>query len=371
MKNISVVIDEGETMSFFGSFYDQTENEIVLGGMFSFCNTQPVEVLFGSQSNLETLKLSFAGENDVSLSCNNTSLSGLSLEMPSGNLFLEGEVGVQDFLTLSSGKLFVEEGGVVLLNSDVSSLVFNNLASNDSYVVGNLKRRVVAGMEYDFPVGDVDAYHPVVLTDLSDDDDVTISYSASLDDEWRGVGGSDDVTFSLDGGWIVKDNDMGSEYKIQLSRLGNDANLLDDKMAVFYTSDHLNAFETPYVDRSSLLIEPFYVMANERKGSGMYSLVRNDYGLNEEEEDLEVVNTLVADDSSPSYFKIPDLHKFKRVDIRVSDSWGRIVFTSKEYANDFDSRKYPSGTYYYHLTGYLSDGKKIVKDDIIEVIRKK
>lgn len=357
---------------FVGGFYDDTSARLVGNANFYFRNDFPVDIFLASESDFSGLNLSVEGRADVNLICDDASLTSLTLNMMNSDIFLNGELGLTSHLSLVSGRLLLEEvSSMSILNTSENAIIFNNVSSNGSYVVGALKRSVLEGGTYFFPVGNADSYHPVVVTDVDSDDLVKITYDSSLEEAWRSVYKLGDFIFPLSGGWRVEDETVGNTYNLGLSVLNDNGDVIEGEVDVFYTEGTLDPLVKPIVDRSLSSFEDYYLLTQEPKEAGLYSLIESDFGLNEKRDDIDLVNTIVINSTAQAYFIIPKLQDYERVSMTVYDSWGRIIFDTKVYANDFNCRNYPSGTYYYHLVVYLSDGAEIVKDDIIEVLREK
>jgi hypothetical protein len=63
------------------------------------------------------------------------------------------------------------------------------------------------------------------------------------------------------------------------------------------------------------------------------------------------------DGSSSSNEYIPIVYEYQRMELFVLDRWGRKVFESSNYKNDWDGGNLPDGTYFYRLNtfGYFQD----------------
>ncbi len=368
IKDVGIIIKGGVCLQ--GDFFDESNGGLTVVGDLCFKNLSENEFVFSSRSDYAKTQLCFKGSANSYLEADNVSFMSLELNMPDSDLYLSGDLSLSNSLSLFSGRVLhgSYEGEVSLTNSSESSIVFNNVKNNTSYLAVKLNRAVVPGNEYYYPMGDEKAYHPFIISDIDVENNIKLSYSPTLDEEWADATGNNDFVFPTSGAWLVENNGFETSFKTSLS-IVDDAGLeLDEKHALFYVSDPPIYSANSVVDRD-VKFENSYMRSGLRNGAGLYALVESKFGVTPEGDDINLVNTIVVNNTFPSCFIIPEMSKYKRIEFKVYDSWGRVVFSSKEYANDFNCKNYPNGTYYYHMIAILLDGKEIVKDDIIEVVR--
>ncbi|WP_461632510.1 T9SS type B sorting domain-containing protein [Labilibaculum euxinus] len=360
----------GESLCLQGSLFDKSDAMFKLEAELCFRNAIENELLLLSGSDISLGSFCFKGSADSYLKLADADCLSLELNMSDSDLFLSGELTLTDRLSLFAGRVLADgDGQVNLNNSSESSLIFNNVKNNASYLGVKLSRAVFEGGEYVYPVGDESSYHPFVISYLSADANVSVTYSTNYDEMWSDVTNNYNYEFSFSGAWQVDDDGVGVNFTPQLSKLTADGKVVDDNLAVFYVADPWDPLGRPVVDYSPVHTSEYMLGLSKKNFSGLYSLVKSDYGLSPEGDDIYLVNAIVANQNSPSYLIVPDLDRYQRVSMEVYDSWGRLVFVNKEYSNDFNCRDFPSGTYYYHLQALLKNGVEIIKDDMVEVIR--
>jgi len=82
------------------------------------------------------------------------------------------------------------------------------------------------------------------------------------------------------------------------------------------------------------------------------------------------VNFISLSDGANSHFIIHDITKYKKIKLTIYNSWGKKVYKSDNYQNDFDALNYPEGTYYYQAYCTLIDTvEEICKNSFFEVKR--
>jgi hypothetical protein len=369
LKDIDLVINDNCCLQ--GSFYDESDGGLQLRAELCVLNSNVNEIVFSSGSDVVGAQLCFKGSANSFLEGNGLNFESLELGMSGADLYLNGGLSLCSRLLLFSGRVLDDgAGSIKLTDPSETSLIFNNVKNNSSYLAATLSRAVLPGREYYYPVGDEVSYHPFVASEFEAANQVSLSYSSSLDEQWADVTGNADVRFPFSGAWVVEDDGLGASFMARMSKLDKEANVVEGSMDALYATNPPAFFEDPIFERSLLETDGYFLSTTQKQGTGMYSLIESNYGLTPEKDDIELVNTIVVDQTSETYFIVPEAEKYQRIEIAVYDSWGRVIFTSNEYVNDFNCRDYPSGTYYYHMNAVLLDGSKIVKDDIIEVVRK-
>ena len=114
-------------------------------------------------------------------------------------------------------------------------------------------------------------------------------------------------------------------------------------------------------------------------GTGVYQLHIVDYCMNTSDSIVNVnvetscvldfPNVISPDGAGAALndlFYINGLDKFPGSSLVIYNRWGNLLFKSSDYQNDWSSRKFPSGTYYYILS--VSDGRTL--PGFFQIVRK-
>jgi gliding motility-associated-like protein len=86
--------------------------------------------------------------------------------------------------------------------------------------------------------------------------------------------------------------------------------------------------------------------------------------------DIKIPNVVTPNDGGTTglnkLFYIKNLRYFPGTSLTVFNRWGKKVYESKDYQNDWDCDRHPSGVYYYVLSGSLL---KETKNGFFEILR--
>ncbi len=81
------------------------------------------------------------------------------------------------------------------------------------------------------------------------------------------------------------------------------------------------------------------------------------------------INFISLSDGIDTRFTIRNLNtKYTKVKLSIYNSWGKRIYQSQNYQNEFDARKYPEGTYYYQVH-YTQNGvnEEMYKNSFFEI----
>jgi hypothetical protein len=337
----------------------ESASNFKLEGRCVFFNSSTVEL---SDYFIGDGSLILRGDLDVSVIINNTQIGSLFAEMNGANINLEGNLDVVNSLTLSSGKIITDfDNAIFVSNSAESAINYNEDALSDSYIVGNLKRAVDEGGSYYYPVGNINGYHPFYIRNSSSAGHVQVSFDEGVPGLWEMSRNTSSVKLQETGAWVVEVlSGFDMHFTAGLSILDSYQELLSDPGNVFYASN-LNFSESDISSESASSL-PYYLEGDFKYSSGVYALVESAAEMD------QITNTLLVNGYDDSRFKL-DLSKFQSIRLIIFDSFGREVYKSNDYQNEFDAQQMQSGTYYYDLKGKLTNGQAYNHNDFIEVIR--
>ena len=350
-----------------GDFIDESDGKLSLDGELCFFNSTENEVSFSLDSELQEALINFKGNAESTLYANGARIRDLQLDIPGADLYLNGELQIDGSLSLFNGRIFTDENNPIYLsNPSESAIIFNNAIDNTSFIIGQLKRKVSPESIYDFPLGNETTFHPIRLSAFEGDGVAQVTYNSDIEAEWRTSYPDSKFVFPT-GGWILETE--GLSYQPDLSLADKNGELLDQKYAILYSNDYPFFQTEPFIDRNASLKEEFYLESKEQLSSGMLTVVESNFGYLSKENDIELVNTIVVKDNAESHFIIPGLEDFQFIKLKVYNSLGGLIFSSDNYMNNLDFRKYNDGTYYYYLNALTKDGNSIKKSELIEVVR--
>jgi len=337
----------------------ESTSSFVLEGRCVFFNSSEIELANYFIGNGIVI---FRGTSDATLISNNSELGSLFLEMDGADIYTDGDVTVKNVLKLSSGKIITGfNNEIYVSNSDENAIEYNEDALSVSYIKGNLKRAVDVSPRYYYPIGNNNGYHPFYIRNSSSVGDVQVCFDDNIPGLWETIGKTPSVKLEESGAWIVKSlPGVEMQFIAGLSTLDSYQQPLSDLVNIFYTNN-LNFLETD-ISNESVSVSPYYLEGNFIHSSGIYALAKSTKQID------QFSNTLYVNGNNDSRFKI-DLSKFKTISLVVFDSFGREVFNSIDYQNNFDAQYMQSGTYYYFLKGELINGQPYNHNDFIEIIR--
>lgn len=361
----SFVLGKGVCCAVTGGVNINTD-DFINEGVWVFVNAYEIEINLPSY-NLGGGGFVFNGEANqyIHVEGGECQFGYMKLNMPS-SIYLNGSIGLHDSLILSNGLFHIEgENKLSLKFESPSNLKMADEKSDQSYIVGNLTRTTKSATSYFFPVGDETGYHPLYLSDIDSNDELNVFFERDIPFNWQGSGVNRDLELIDIGGWIVKsDLFIDNSFIIGLSSFDDSGNFIENANGIFYSEDPVFFSESVEVSSTLVSSRDLFVENTTKYYQGAYALISNTDEFN------EVPNIIVANDANETYLKF-NLGKYKNIKLRIYDSFGRIVYRSNAYSNDFDTKKYTSGTYYYYIDTELKNGKKILKTDILEIVRPK
>jgi hypothetical protein len=278
---------------------------------------------------------------------------------------------VSNSLHLTSGLIDVLAGSELYVkNISPEAISYSNDINSKSYVIGTISRDVRPSDPYFFPVGDDDGIHPLYIKNCSMSDKVSVSYFPDIETTWNAA--QKEVSLALPGGWQIDTENATTTFIPGMSLFGVDES---DKysLSVLNISD-LEVLPPKFaMDFNSILtVDMLYLTTNTPNRSGLLALGQMKQITNPdiEDEGPKLVNFLVANGTSRSTFEVPGINNYKQITLKVFNRNGNLVYESGNYKNDFDAIKYREGTYFYVMNLEKLDGKKILKRNIIEIVRR-
>ena len=368
IENMSVYFDE--VSCFTGSFFDYSDGELAVNSELCFVNFNEIDVELLPTSDLGRATINFTGSANSFLNTSNN-IDQLIVGLSGADLYLTGELQISSLLALYNGRLIGGDYDLVYItNSQASAIENNNSVGNTSYVAGKIQRTVEPeGASYIFPVGDMNAYHPIIISNVDTQTNLLVYYDSDIDDYYNDSANTD-YEFSTSGGWLVNYNGFTSFFNVSLSLLDQYGNLLSGRQNLFYTDYPFFFSSNPIIDKKSTVVDNFFILGSERYSKGMFSLTEYTDEYIYEYIEGEWVNFIIKDGTSESLFIIPHLENFEVLKIKIYNSIGALIFKSDNYTNNFDAREFKSGTYYYLVEALLKDGMLYNKKGIIEIVTK-
>lgn len=366
----SLKVSNGSSIVFPGGLKVAEGASVVNNGKVFFSNKNNSEFNLGSL--LDGVGLySIMGNADITVS----GVGFSSLNVNSGkSVFVDSDLSIVEKLTLTTGIVDVATGKKLkILSQDKDAIVFNNSYGNQSFIQGTLSRNASAGVSYTFPIGTTfSGFHPFSVDGLVSPDYISVSYLPDFDDKWNSLHEiSKGVSLVDVGGWQVATGISGTTFRPYLS-LFNTSGIIDGNYMLFYTAD-LDASPVKFtLDNNSRLAGNNMVTSKMGAYSaGIFALNALKTEVNPDGVKIpRLINFIVADGSGRTTFEVPDIENYKQVVLSVYNRFGSKVYESNSYANDFDTRRFPQGTYFYELTLITKEEKRVLVRNIIEVARR-
>ncbi|WP_421918716.1 gliding motility-associated C-terminal domain-containing protein [Marinifilum sp.] len=323
-----------------------------------------VEVINCENSDLGPGVFNLNSEYDVTINGDNIKLGTFNLNLPSSKLHTNANFEISKLLFLNSGLLVLNNGNELFVsNEDEDAIIFNNSIDNESYIAGTLKRAVRPGISYFYPLGNEISFRPFVISNASSNDILSVTFDENIPFSWQASNVNPTLKLEEGLGWRVSsDHLIDNKFTAFASKLDDNQSLIDKDLHVFYSSDAVFFDDLVRVASVNETLSQMYLESKEQFYTGAYSLVENVLHLD------DIPNAIIANERNETRFKF-ETEKFKYLRLRIYDSFGREIYKNNSYANEFDTKDFTSGTYYYYLEGELLDGKKIKKNDILEIIR--
>lgn len=365
----SLKVGDGSSIVFPGNLNVAEGASVVNNGEVYFSNSNNAELNLGSLLDGTGL-YSIQGNADITVS----GVGFSSLDLNSGkSVFVDSDLSIVGKLTLAKGIVDVATGKKLkVLSQDKDAIVFDNSYGNQSFIQGTLSRNTSAGVSYTFPVGSIfSGFHPFSVDGLVSADYVSVSYLPDFDDKWNSMYEiSKSVTLADAGGWQVATGISGTAFHPYLSLFGTNGILGGDYL-LFYSAD-------PDADPVKFTLDNNTVLAGNnmvtsKNGaylSGVFALNALKTVVNTDGVKVPtLVNFIVANGPGRTTFEVPAIENYKQVVLSVYNRYGSKVYESSNYANDFDTRRFPKGTYFYELTLITKEKKRVLVRNIIEVAR--
>lgn len=253
-------------------------------------------------------------------------------------------------ITLNGARIFLEnENAYIKLNNDNSNaLMFNNISTTETYIIGRLIRKMAAVGQYHFPVGNTEDMF-LIDAESSQNQPLTIGvkFNEELVNDWLANNiNTNALNFQTEGGWEI-DDDFSSIKNLSIGLTAYKApfyNLSsDDVFKIAYFNRDEFPITNPVVALDALTINtPDYVWGGLQKSYGYYALnVDESFLLN------KIPNFIVSHDGNKYHFRIPGIEDLISASLEVYDRWGFKVYEEGRYVNQLDTRTLPTGTYYY------------------------
>ncbi len=310
------------------------------------------------------------GDEDYYVSGSSASVSNLYLSRK-GKTYIDNRFLVSNSLHLISGLIDVLEGSELFVeNVSADAISYSNDFDSESYVIGTISRDVHPSNTYFFPVGDNNGIHPLYIESCSMLDKISVSYFPNIETIWEAA--QTKVSLTSPGGWQVDPENATTTFIPGMSLYGLDESE-KYSLSVLNISD-LKALPPKFImDFNSVLTrDMLYLKTNTPSSRGLLALgqVKEITNPGIEDEGPKLVNFLVANGTARSTFEVPGINNYKQITLKVFNRNGNLVYKSSNYKNDFDAINYREGTYFYEMNLEKLDEKKIIKRNIIEIVRR-
>lgn len=310
------------------------------------------------------------GDEDYFVSGSSASVSNLYLSRK-GKTYLNSRFLVSNSLHLISGLIDVLEGSELFVeNGSADAISYSNDFDSESYVIGTISRDVRPYNTYFFPVGDDDGIHPIYIERCSMPDKISVSYCSDIETIWEAA--NTEVSLGLPGGWQVDPENASSTFIPGMSLYGLDKSEKHSLNALNISDLKVRPPKFVMDFNSVLTPDKLYLKTSTHSRSGLLALGRvkeiSYPGI--EDEGPRLVNFLVANGTSRSTFEVPGINNYRKITLKVFNRNGNLVYESSNYKNDFDAINYKEGTYFYEMNLERLDRRKILKRNIIEIVRR-
>ncbi len=294
-----------------------------------------------------------------------------SLSINGGNtLWLENDLAVTNSLILEDGIIEVADDHILEVQSaDADAISFNNSIDNTSFVRGTVERNIALGNKYSFPLGtSAEGFHPFLIGNISSEGYVGVTYEPNFSSTWNSLG--TEVELEEIGGWKVTTTESNISFIPGLS-LYNINSVLDGDYNIFYSEipDVISPeFSLDFNSRT----EGTNLISGDNYAAGTFALAKiitTTVGVDGIPVP-ELVNFIVKNGDGRTTFEVPGIYNYSSVSLAVYDRFGNLVYKSNNYANDFDSKSYRAGTYFYELILKTAEDESIVLRNIIEIMER-
>ncbi len=378
-----------------GTSVQDDENSIVIGTSFYIAKGEDVNIsvnleiednvifqnfgrLFFSSSfdsqitlpsgDLVSSEFIFNGSNDYELFITGEKLliGKLTMNAQGATVSLNGNLVVKDSLNLESGIIKVnDESQLLVENSAVDAIKFNNSPINQGYVEGFLTRTVLAGKNYIFPLGDAGGYHPFSIDKADNPDIISVAFDSTVPDDCNTYNPNPVRMIENLIGWRVESESVDRNHFFAGLSIYNST--LADKISqleIYYLSDLDFNGSITASSRKMLksATDADFIMTSEMKSYGLYAFSQV-FGK-------DLINFIYVGADNQTKFEVPSSGDFSNIRLNVYNRLGGLVFKGDHYGSEFDARDYPDGTYFYELT-LEKDNKRSFIRNFIEIKHEK
>lgn len=310
----------------------------------------------------------FNGSNDYELFITGEKLliGKLTMNAQGATVSLNGNLVVKDSLNLESGIIKVnDESQLLVENSAVDAIKFNNSPINQGYVEGFLTRTVLAGKNYIFPLGDAGGYHPFSIDKADNPDVISVAFDSTVPDDCNTYNPNPVRMIENLIGWRVESESVDRNHFFAGLSIYNST--LADKISqleIYYLSDLDFKGSITASSRKMLksATDADFIMTSEMKSYGLYAFSQV-FGK-------DLINFIYVGADNQTKFEVPSSGDFSNIRLNVYNRLGGLVFKGDHYGSEFDARDYPDGTYFYELT-LEKDNKRSFIRNFIEIKHEK
>lgn len=310
----------------------------------------------------------FNGANDYELFITGEKLliGKLTMNAQGATVSLNGNLVVKDSLNLESGIIKVnDESRLLVENSAVDAIKFNNSPINRGYVEGFLTRTILAGKNYIFPLGDAGGYHPFSIDKADNPDIISVAFDSTVPDDCNTYNPNPVRMIENLIGWRVESESVDRNHFFAGLSIYNST--LADKISqleIYYLSDLDFKGSITASSRKMLksATDADFIMTSEMKSYGLYAFSQV-FGK-------DLINFIYVGADNQTKFEVPSSGDFSNIRLNVYNRLGGLVFKGDHYGSEFDARDYPDGTYFYELT-LEKDNKRSFIRNFIEIKHEK
>lgn len=310
----------------------------------------------------------FNGANDYELFITGEKLliGKLTMNAQGATVSLNGNLVVKDSLNLESGIIKVnDESQLLVENSAVDAIKFNNSPINRGYVEGFLTRTILAGKNYIFPLGDAGGYHPFSIDKADNPDVISVAFDSTVPDDCNTYNPNPVRMIENLIGWRVESESVDRNHFFAGLSIYNST--LADKISqleIYYLSDLDFKGSITASSRKMLksATDADFIMTSEMKSYGLYAFSQV-FGK-------DLINFIYVGADNQTKFEVPSSGDFSNIRLNVYNRLGGLVFKGDHYGSEFDARDYPDGTYFYELT-LEKDNKRSFIRNFIEIKHEK
>lgn len=321
-----------------------------------------------SSGDLISSEFIFNGSNDYELFITGEKLliGKLTMNAQGATVSLNGNLVVKDSLNLESGIIKVnDESQLLVENSAVDAIKFNNSPINQGYVEGFLTRTVLAGKNYIFPLGDAGGYHPFSIDKADNPDVISVAFDSTVPDDCNTYNPNPVRMIENLIGWRVESESVDRNHFFAGLSIYNST--LADKISqleIYYLSDLDFKGSITASSRKVLksATDADFIMTSEMKSYGLYAFSQV-FGK-------DLINFIYVGADNQTKFEVPSSGDFSNIRLNVYNRLGGLVFKGDHYGSEFDARDYPDGTYFYELT-LEKDNKRSFIRNFIEIKHEK